>query len=163
MTRRLRAAVPLLAVVAGCASGQNAAQDREYATPYVSNSHAGPMLIRALRVVAPPPGAVADAYLTMTLVNVGAVPDRLVSATVNGVGRTLVRGIVVPPREPLLVGRTPPSGISPGLVVVGLPRPLHAGTNAVVTLVFSFGGAVTELVPVYDPQSIGTTDAFASP
>jgi copper(I)-binding protein len=161
--RKLQVVLPLLALAAACASGQNSTQNHEHATPYVPNTHAGLMLVRALRVVAPPPDAVADGFLTMTLVNVGPNPDRLIAATVNGSGRTLVGSLVVPPHEPVLVGGTQPSGISPALVVVGLPGPLHAGTNAVVTLDFSSGGTVTEVVPVFDQQDIGTTDAFATP
>jgi copper(I)-binding protein len=135
-TAALSALIPaaLALVVAARTPAQAAARApaASAGAPYV----VGPIDIERPWILAPAPGATA-AEAHVTIIDRGAVPDRLVSASC-----LLARGV--------RIGATPPIGPGPSpapqgerLDIVGLARGFQVGEKIPLTLTFAHAGAVT--------------------
>jgi copper(I)-binding protein len=148
---RLLMAAILSVVCAGFVSASSQAEAHEY--------EAGSVLIEHPMVNPTPAGRSATAGY-MTLLNRGATPDRLVSATsplaerveihetyaaAGGmVGmRALPRGVVIPPNDRAVLS---PGGLH--LMITGLREPLRQGDALPLTLHFERGGRVDILAAV---------------
>jgi copper(I)-binding protein len=164
--RRSLGALLLLALVAtGCGAGRDTDTDKERATPYVADATAGPVAVRAIRIVLAG-DVTAQAYLTATFVNRGEKTDTLVNATVAG-GAVQpagfdVTGLPLPPSQVVRLVDPEAETTGPSLIVGALSTELLTGTTQKVTMTFQSAGTVTVDVPVMTVSDIGTTAPTAS-
>jgi copper(I)-binding protein len=128
--------VALVAVIAGWTPAPAAARAPAASAggPYV----VGRIEIDQPWILAPAPGATAAAAY-VTIVDRGAVPDRLVRASC-----LLARGVMIGAPPPVGPGSSPsPATEGERLDIVGLARTVQAGEKIPLTLTFARAGSVT--------------------
>jgi hypothetical protein len=183
------AVIAVLPLVAGCGAGRNTTTDKEHQTPYVVSGSAGSLLVTAASLVPAEagatgssgttvtptpsagslstgtPGATADGYLVVDIVNRGTTPDQLTGVLVQGASVTpqdaSSRGLTLPPSQAVQFDDPQVGGSGNSLVVTGLSQPLTVGTSVPVTFQFRQAGSVTLQVLVRSSDSYGTTATSA--
>lgn len=150
--RRLSGPVAGLVAVllaSGCGAGQRAQTYQQQTEADTTNDAVGAIAVRNLAVPAPPQGysypAGSDAPLQVILVNDGAQPDRLVSASTPAARAVEVVG----PQPELTVPSLGASDPAYRLQLRGLTRELPVGSWIELTLNFERNGTKTLQVPVH--------------
>lgn len=152
MTRRpLVALVTLPLLLAGCGAGLHAQTYQPRPAADATNTSIHAIAIRNLAVVAPadsqgyPVGA--DARVQLALVNQGTQNDQLIAVTTDAAGQVVLldQGSA---QNALPIPAGGSAGISIGLLMHGLTRPLRSGDYVTMHLEFAVNGGGNVLVPV---------------
>ena len=134
----------------GCGSGLKAQTYQERATADATNEAIGALAVRNVSVLPPrdadtyPVGS--DARVTLTVVNEGDQPDRLVSATTDAATSVAVAAANGTATSLSVPAQGEAAGYT--LVLRGLTRELRPGTYITLTLSFQVNGSEQFLVPV---------------
>lgn len=163
-----------LSLLTGCGAGLDPQTYRERASADATNTAVGQLALRNLAVLPPSSGPTyqpgSEARMSMTVVNQGQQPDRLVAV------RTAVAGSVTVVRSsgPVPSLEVPALGTAEGyfLALKGLTRSLRPGEYIAVDMQFAVNGQKQILVPVALTGSpaprrpgykVGETDSAGDP
>ena len=152
-------AAAALLLVAGCGSGQRAQTYQERSVAEATNTAIGSIAVRGIAVAAPQEGtsypAGSTAPVTLTLVNQGAEPDVLTSATTPAATSVQVMG----PTPQLTVPGLGTSDPTYTLQLTGITQELATSQYIELALAFQRNGSGTMLVPVQvTPEQVARTD-----
>jgi copper(I)-binding protein len=164
--------------LAGCGAGQQAATSEQVSATYGAGGQAGDIGVRNAQFVydRPVPGGVVyapgtSAPLRVSIVNTGALPDRLVAvespvATVISVtGPTALPGgqVLTAGYEDPLASVPTPGTQQIEIAFTGLTTPLRAGLTYPVTFVFERAGDLLVEVPIAYPDDVPAPRAGEEP
>ncbi len=159
------AAALALSLVSGCAAGQITQTSSQTSGVDGAIGRAGDIVVRNAVIAAPvvsqgeaayPPGS--NAPLQMVIVNEGAMPDKLVSASSPFANSVTITGdATMPGNQALAVGQqstvTLPGTKRIEMLLTGLRAPLMSGgVRYEVTLIFERAGPLRLEVPVGNPD-----------
>jgi copper(I)-binding protein len=163
------AVLAVLALVAGCSAGQQAATSNHRTNAGGNGGKAGEIAVRNALITydRPVPGgevyAVGQAApLQVTIINTGVAADRLVAvsspvaAAAQITGETTMPGghVLTAGYTDPLAAVTLPKATSIGITLGGLTSPLRAGLTYPVTFAFERGGTVTLELPLGYPEAL---------